>query len=149
MNRYVDLLEHSYAMTKAMGECPPDSRVEFLCEQVFDITTYDGQMSEIFGRKALEVCKAINDRETFKYIENAADHVWFLMMCNLPFFAKRVSWGASIRGAFWDCYPSKVFVVQSYGLWENDDQILRVEFTEQEWGDFVKAMLEFSAKDEE
>lgn len=56
-------------------------------------------MSVLFARKAVEVCAAINDRQTFDYINDPNDYLWYLLMCNMPFFAERLECGISIRGA--------------------------------------------------
>jgi hypothetical protein len=146
MTGYVELLEHSYEMQK-IYDSPSQSRLGFLADSVFDLTTYDGEMSDLFGGKSLEVCKAINDRTTFDYINDRDNYVWFLTMCNFPFFASRISWGTSIRGAWWDCYPKPGFTLESCGLWKDGEQILSVAFTPAEWPEFIAAMVEFAAKE--
>jgi hypothetical protein len=138
---YLKLLEHSYAMA-ASDECPPDSRLEFLGEQVFDFTTYDGEMSATFAGKAIEVCDAINNRTTFDYIKDPENYRWFLLMCNMPFFARRLEWGTSIRGAWWDADK-----LESCGLYEGDEQVLLLNFTSEEWAEFARALVCF-ARDE-
>lgn len=74
------------------------SRLEYLSDHVFGFTTYDSAMAELFARKALEVCAALSNRQTFEYIENAENYRWFLWLCNVPFFASKIEWGTSIRG---------------------------------------------------
>jgi hypothetical protein len=143
MSKYAELLEHSLQMQRQF-DCPARSRLEYLAESIFDFTTYDSEMAELFGSKALEVCQAISQRSTFDYIKEPADYVWFLTMCNLPFFAKRISWGTSIRGAFWDCYPKQAYFITSCGLWRGDEQILELAVASNEWSDFVKAMIDFA-----
>lgn len=137
---YLKLLTHSFEQEK-FNECPPCSRLEFLAESLFNFTTYDSDKSELFGRKAVEVCEAINERKTFEYIESDEGHTWFLIMCNMPFFAEKLSWGTSIRGAWWD---SKQFKVESCGMWIEGEQCLCLEFTEVEWKKFIAAVVEFA-----
>ena len=48
---YLKLLEHSYSVAVEQDECPPDSRLEWLGEQVFDFTTYDGEMSALLASR--------------------------------------------------------------------------------------------------
>ena len=139
---YLKLLEHSYAKAVELDECPPDSRLEFLGEQVFNFTTYDGEMSALFSGKAIEVCDAINNRATFDYIKDLENYRWFLLMCNMPFFAGRLSWGTSIRGAWWDADK-----LESYGLYEGDEQVLSLDFTRDEWAEFSKSLVEFARSD--
>ncbi len=138
---YLKLLEHSYAMA-AGDECPPDSRLEFLGEQIFNFTTYDGEMSVLFAEKAIEVCDAITRRETFDYIGSADGYKWFLLMCNMPFFADRLEWGTSIRGAWWDSKS-----LESCGLWDGDKQLLELNFAPGEWNEFARALVEFARSD--
>ena len=78
----------------------PISRLAYLSEYIFKFTTYETTYSELFAKKALEVCAAINDRKTFDYINNPEGHLWFLLMCNMPFFRSKLDWGTSIRAAF-------------------------------------------------
>lgn len=65
---YKELLEHSYRVATESFECAPESRLEYLGDYIFDFTTYDGEMSVLFSRKAVEVCAAINNRLTFDHI---------------------------------------------------------------------------------
>jgi len=67
---YKQMLEHSYRIIPEMMGCPPESRLEYLGDYIFDFTTYDGEMSALFARKAVEVCAAINDRKTFDCVNN-------------------------------------------------------------------------------
>ena len=143
---YLKLLEYSYAVEKGNGECSPDSRFDFLAESIFDFTTYDSGMSDLFGRKAVEVCTAINDRTTFDYQKDAEGYQWYLIMCNMPFFADKLEWGTSIRGAWWALHGSNTFELESCELWENNEQILTsLKFNEEQWKSFVTAMATFAA----
>ena len=65
-------------------------------------------------------------------------------MCNMPFFANRLDWGTSIRGAWWnDC------TFQTCGLWNGYDQMLeQIKFTSEEWKRFINAVIEFANIDE-
>lgn len=139
---FLKLLEHSYNFEREINECPPESRLEFLSESIFDFTTYASDKSELFARKAVEVCAAINGRKTFEYIENDDNHTWYLLMCNMPFFADKLEWGTSIRGVWWDFEIE----FQSFGLWVGEDQHSEtMKFTQEEWKRFIAAVIEFSA----
>lgn len=139
---YLELLENSYRVAVESDECPP-SRLAFLGEQIFDFTTYDSGISELFAKKAIEVCDSINKRTTFDYIKDQENYIWFLLMCNMPFFACRLEWGASIRGAWWDAGR-----LESCGLYSGDDQILSIEFTYEEWTRFAEALVVFALKED-
>lgn len=143
---YKKLLEHSYKVSAETFECAPESRLEYLGDHIFDFTTYDGEMSALFARKAVEVCAAINNKLTFNYIKSPDDYRWFLLMCNMPFFAERLEWGTSIRGAWWGATPGKQIEFQSYGLWIGDEQLHQtIKFSRKEWEKFIAAVMEFAA----
>ncbi len=143
---YLELLEHSYEVERTDGECPPESRLEYLGEQIFDITTYDSEMSALFARKAVEVCFAINNRLTFDFIKEPNNYRWFLLMCNIPFFADRLGWGTSIRGAWWSAGPGNQIEFQSCGLWIGNNQCADgMKFSAEEWGKFISAVVEFAS----
>lgn len=116
------------------------SRLEYLGNFIFDFTTYDGSMSELFASKALEVCSAISGKTTFQYIEDPLNYQWSLLMCNMPFFAKRLEWGTSIRGAWWDGPKIKL---DSCGLC-GYDQVEALELTTAQWHEFIEALIEFA-----
>ncbi len=143
---YKELLEHSYKVAAETFECAPESRLEYLGDHIFDFTTYDGEMSVLFARKAVEVCAAINNKLTFDYIEEPEDYRWFLLMCNMPFFYPRLEWGTSIRGAWWGAMPGKQIEFQSCGLWIGDEQLHQtINFSREEWEGFIAAVVEFAA----
>ena len=141
---YKELLEHSHKVAAETFECAPESRLEYLGDHIFDFTTYDGEMSVLFARKAVEVCAAINDGKTFDFIKDADNYTWFLVMCNMPFFAERLEWGTSIRGAWWAGRPGKL-EFYSYGLWMGDEQLTdTLQFSADEWKRFIAAVIEFA-----
>ena len=140
---YKELLEHSYKVAAETFECAPESRLEYLGDHIFDFTTYDGEMSALFACKAVEVCAAINNKLTFDYINEPNDYRWFLLMCNMPFFAGRLEWGTSIRGAWW---AHNGTTLSSYGLWSEGEQITDVTFiTDSQWKEFIAAVIAFGA----
>ena len=63
-------------------------------------------------------------------------------MCNMQFFAGRLNWGGSIRGAWWDTNK-----LESCGLYEGEEQVLALHFTRQEWAEFAKALVVFARGD--
>lgn len=142
---YREFLEHSYKKTLDVfgdGELP---RLGYLAEHIFDFTTYDGGMSDLFGMRAVEVCKAITEKATFQYIEDKEQYTWFLIMCNTPFFSDRIDWGTSIRGAWWAAEPGKLLELSSCGLWIGDEQITDpLKFSDREWHEFMRALIDFA-----
>ncbi len=138
---YLKLLEHSFEMDRWRDQ--EMSRLEYLSINIFDFTTYDSAMDELFAKKALEVCIAITDRQTFEYQKDEEGYKWYLIMVNMPFFSGKLEWGTSIRGAWWNFDG---FEISSCGLYEKRDQILEpLKLDEGQWNDFVKSMAAFVA----
>lgn len=117
----------------------PMSRLAYLGNYIFDFTTYDEEMDELFARRAIEVCRAIQGKATFDYIKDREQYVWYLTMMNMPFFAKRTEWGTSIRGAWWDGSGEYV----SCGLWLDGEQVTEMDFTRETWPLFIDAIIKF------
>jgi hypothetical protein len=139
---YRELLEHSYE--QATYSDPEMSRLAYLSDYIFDFTTYDSDMGELFAGRALEVCAAINEGKTFDYIKDADNYRWYLLMVNMPFFAGRLEWGTSIRGAWWDHADQ---TLETCGIWRGEEQVLSLTFTRDEWPRFVTDMIAFASKD--
>lgn len=141
---YRALLEHSYQVERSFNEGQL-SRLEFLSRGIFEFTTYESEMDELFAAKAIEVCQAITERRTFEYIDSRENRIWYLMMCNMPFFADRTEWGTSIRGAWWNDYRGVVLELDSCALWIGEEQITGgLEFTAEEWERFIRAVIAFA-----
>ncbi len=134
------MLEHSFQMERERDKRL--TRLAYLAAHIFDFTTYDGEISELLGAKALEVCAAISNKTTFEYIKDPENYRWYIVMVNMPFFVPRLEWGPSIRGAWWD-YKDQV--LESCGLWRDDEQVLSMSFSEPEWLAFIAAMQEFAS----
>ena len=147
MTDYLALLEHSFEVDRQRRDCAPESRLAYLSNHIFDFTTYDSGMDELFGAKAVEVCAAINDRKTFDYIEDPENHRWYLLMCNMPFFADRLEWGTSIRGAWWSGQPGEQIELDSCGLWIGEEQCTELKFSDDEWKSFIAAVVKFASAD--
>lgn len=139
---YLIQLKESYLETKSIDPCL-ETPLEYLGNYIFDFTTYDGSISELFAKKALEVCKCISDKTTFEYQKNPENYRWFLLMCNMHFFSSKIEWGTSIRGCWWNCYKEGI-TVETTGLFIDGEQITQAQFNETEWLAFVEAMIEFA-----
>lgn len=143
---YLQLLENSYKQTAYFLDHPM-SRLAYVGGHIFDFTTYDDEIDELFAQKLIGVCKAISDKETFQYQETEEDYRWYLIMCNMPFLQNKLEWGTSIRGAWWDLHGEKKFELSSCGLFEGEEQILEpLEFNETQWVEFIKALDTFTSE---
>lgn len=140
---YKLLLEHSYATEI---EHRPQSRLEYLSEYIFEFITYDSEMDVLFARKAVEVCDVITNRTAVDYNRAQDDYEWYLLMCNLPFFAKKIEWGTSIRGAWWAAEDGSFINIYCYAFWVDQKPVTEVvQFTVDEWKEFILALIEFAA----
>ena len=84
------------------------SRLAFVGGMIFNFTTYDSSIDEILATKMLEVIEAILNKNTFEYIEGSEENYMnYLTMVNMPFFKYKLSWGTSIRGAWFESYAWK------------------------------------------
>lgn len=143
---YKEMLEATYKEVSSHTECAPRSRLEFLSEYIFNFTTYDPDISEMFAKKAVEVCKAINRKTTFKYIKDGDNYKWYLLMCNMPFFSERLEWGTSIRGAWWGVNSDGVIEFDSCDIWFDEDKPWSpIKFSREEWEEFVAAIIDFAS----
>lgn len=141
---YLELLENSYEQYKGFQSDPTMERLVFLAENVFDFTTYETVVASFMAQKCLEVCKTLSEKTTFDYIKSEEGNLWYLVMVNMPFFENKLEWGTSIRGAWWNLYGDKSFILESHGLYVGYEQLLKIEFGEKQWSQFINAMIEFA-----
>ncbi|SAK46489.1 hypothetical protein AWB76_00923 [Caballeronia temeraria] len=143
-NDYPKLLEDSYAMYTDLCEVRggEPSKFAFLGDHLFDFTTYDDEVSALFANVALQVCKVITRKTTFKFIEDESNYQQYLLMCNTTFFAGRLDWGGSIRGAWWNQDGQEL---DTCGFFVGRQQVCSWTFTEEQWKDFMEAVFAFAA----
>ena len=146
-NDYLKMLEDGHAEMGAFQGEGSTSRLEYLSDYIFEFTTYETEMAELFASKAVEVCAAVSDKTNFDYIGVSEENrMWYLLMCNMPFFAGRLEWGTSIRGAWWGARHGKPIPLDTCGLFWQGEQITEtMNFTLAEWADFIEAVREFAA----
>lgn len=144
---YAAMLREGYAAVTSVLD-DEISRLEYLSDWVFGFTTYETEYSELFARKALEVCQAISAQETFVYIEQSENRLWYLMLLNTPFFATKIDWGTSVRGAWWSGpAPRYTIKLSCNGLWLDGRQVCEpLEFTRDQWRRFIAAVVAFGAE---
>ncbi len=139
---YLRMLEDGHAeMDSFQGGLT--SRLEYLADYIFDFTTYETAMAEMFASKAVEVCSAISERKTFDYLGASDENrMWYLLMCNMPFFSDRLEWGTSIRGAWWN---EPVTFTTGGLFWQGEQVTAPMKFEQGDWVQFLDAVREFSA----
>lgn len=85
--------------------CDPEmSKYEWAANHVFDLTTYDGDLDELFVKCIIDVLKVIRDRYNFEYIKDEDNYIGFILVCQLLDKFHWIEWGSSIRGAWFDSY---------------------------------------------
>ncbi len=144
---YRRMLDEGHAETNSFSGCQA-TRLEYLGDHIFNFTTYESEYSELFAKKALEVCAAISDSKTFEYIKEPEGRLWYLLMVNMSFFADKLEWGGSIRGAWWSEPPHKKIEFSSCGLFLDGVQLHEtMEFTRDQWREFIAAVVAFSVEE--
>lgn len=79
------------------------TKFQYLADYIFNFALYDDEMSELFGKAMCQVIEAILIRKTFEFQKiSRENYITFLLMVNMPFLDGKLSYGTSIRGAFFD-----------------------------------------------
>ena len=104
MNDYKKLLDEAYKQTIAWDNCC-HNKLQFLGSHMFDMTTYDGYMDEVFAIIILRGLENILNRTTFDYIDKSTTNYFnYMIAINHGFVHQMLGWGMSIRGAWLDEY---------------------------------------------
>lgn len=143
-DQWLSVISKSYEEERLERESYDDSlsKLEFLASCVFGINTYDPDEDCFFAKMAIRVCEAITRGETYKLIEDPDSYRWYLVMCHLPFFAEKIEWGTSIRGAWWS--HAGIRFVPPISLADGGELIDGpLCFERDEWVNFVEAVIEF------
>lgn len=83
---------------------PERNKYNWAADEIFELTTYDGGLDELFVKKIIEVLDSILDGYTFEYIRN--NYITYILVCQLLCKFGWIDWGSSIRGAWLDDYSS-------------------------------------------
>jgi len=139
---YLKMLEDGHSAMDEIHGYGRTSRHEYLSEHIFQFIAYENRMAELFASKALDVCVAITERKVFDYLGDSDENrMWFLLMCNMPFFANRIDWGTSVRCAWW-VYPVNL---GSEALFLGGQQVSgTMVMGFDEWREFVSAMVDYA-----
>ena len=103
-----------------------DGKADWIAEEVFNLTAYDSYIASEMGSAGMDVFKTITGKTTFDYIKDPEKYRQYLHVVNWPFFIKRLDWGTSIRGAWWD---------HRIGI--------EGRVTPDKWDEFCKALIDF------
>ena len=131
------------------------SKYEWAAHNIFDLTTYDGDLDELFVKCIIDVLKVIRDRSNFEYIKDENNYIKYILVCQLLDKFHWIEWGTSIRGAWFDGYHPRHMVrpileEMEWSQWDDkkkefiEHKINGVIFTE----DNIKDLIEFLSDDE-
>ena len=95
-SRYIEFCENTCC----------DTKYEWAAREVFDLTTYDGELDELIVKKIIEVLKVILDKTNYEYIKNRENYINYILVCQLLDKFNWIDWGTSIRGAWFKSYHS-------------------------------------------
>ena len=101
MGKFIKLLDDNYKESIDFGY-EYESKIEYVGSEIFDFTTYDGNIDILFANKMIDVIKCILSKTTFEYQKD--NYIDYLTMVNMPFLVDKLEWGSSIRGAWFDEY---------------------------------------------
>jgi hypothetical protein len=139
MANYKEQLDKLYLEEKD-NECPPGNKFQFLGNSIFNFTTYDGGVDELFAKKMLEVIDCIYNKKTFDYQNDKVNYINYLTMVNMPFMKGKLEWGTSIRGAWFDEY--------GHHSENEEDKVYSITYDwkipKKEIMEFMKQLLEWS-----
>lgn len=77
-----------------------ETKYEWAANEIFDLTTYDGELDELFAKKIIEVLKVIFDGTNFEYIKDRTNYINYILICQLLNEFNWIEWGTSIRGSW-------------------------------------------------
>lgn len=96
-------------------ECA-ETKEEWAAGKVFGLCTYDAALDKLFVDKIIEVCKVILDHKTYEYIEESDDnYANYILVCQLLRNKHWISWGTSIRGAWFDKCADSEPIIDDWG----------------------------------
>lgn len=126
-------------------------KYHWAASRIFDLTTYDRGLDEIFVKDILEVCKVILEKRNYEYIEDEKNYLKYILVCQVLNKFNWLNWGTSIRGAWFEVdvyrdWVSKEATIRSRDIldeleWFSDKEykIEKVPFTV----DNLKALIKF------
>ena len=112
---------------------------------VFDLTTYDDNVTELFVRSIMDVLGAIIDRKTFEYQQlSRQNYLTYLIVVHHDRIHPMLNWGTSIRGAFLFMPPKGYHLGDPCGHEIDKEENITIE-TVEEYIEFIKAGRELIA----
>lgn len=116
----LEIYKKEYDISVDLGFCK--NKYEWVSDAVFNLTTYDDGLDELFVKKIIEVCEAILNRTNFEYIKDETNYINYILVCQLLNSKGWIDWGTSIRGAWFMKIPSSKPII-SYRVCESKDPV--------------------------
>lgn len=133
MTDYKKMLKTTMESSSQLTGFPKYSKLSYIGSIIFDFTTYDQDMDELFAKNMLDVIECILEGTTCDYIERSnANYINYLTMVNMPFLKPMITWGTSIRTAWFEKHEVGWFDI-------GYDTVDRAEIKE-----CMKALIEWS-----
>ena len=126
------------------------SKYQWAASRVFDLTTYDRALDELFVKDIIEVCKVIIERRNFEYIKNRDNYIKYIAVCQILDRFNWLEWGTSIRGAWFevDIRHTQLnsepvnysrYIIDELEWWDSEHHVIEsVPFTESNIRDLIK-----------
>lgn len=136
----LDIYKAQYEEEKTWHPSHELSKRQWVADRVFDLTTYDGRLDELFVDSIIEVCKVILDSRTYEYIEDENNYIKYILVCQILNEFIWIDWGTSIRGAWFERDERSRDILDELEWWDDKHHAIeKVPFTE----DNIKALIEF------
>jgi hypothetical protein len=142
------IFEFSYA-EEIQNTCN-ETKYEWAANLVFNLTTYDGSLDELFVKKIIEICKVILDGKNYEYIRDENNYKDFILVCQLLHNFDWINWGTSIRGAWFERGSRARYLLENYSASQYIDDEWRekghpdIPFSEEN----LRLLIEFIEEEE-
>lgn len=110
---------------------------------IFDLTTYDDELDELFVKVIVGASKVILTRQSYGFIKDESMYVAYILVCNLFEHKKWINWGTSIRGAWFEDRADSEYIFYGCGYLED------VPFTKENLISLIEFIEEHEPKEEE
>ena len=123
--------------------CPREEFFNWIAQDIFNLTTYDGWIDYVFTKDLLKVMTAIYNHTTFDFIRSSKhNYLIFIEICNLLEKKNWIEWGTSIRGCWFDSDYSKEYLIEEEEIPFNDNNVkvfiewLKAKFNEKDYKEY-------------
>lgn len=77
------------------------TKEQYICDEVFQIESYDDYLSEEIGKDISKIIKIISEKKNYEYINKGTEeYKTFILISNILLEHEMIDWGTSIRGCW-------------------------------------------------